>query len=55
MKVSYNWLSHYVDIDCSVQELADKLTMAGIEVEAIDTACTIPEGIVVGEIYLSIK
>ena len=50
MKVSYNWLSHYVDIDCSVQELADKLTMAGIEVEAIDTACTIPEGIVVGEI-----
>jgi phenylalanyl-tRNA synthetase beta chain len=50
MKVSYNWLSHYVDINCSVQELADKLTMAGIEVEAIDTACPIPEGVVVGEI-----
>jgi len=50
MKVSYNWLLEYVDISCSVSELADKMTMAGIEVEAIETAQTVPAGIVVGEI-----
>ncbi len=50
MKVSYNWLLEYVDISCSVTELAEKMTMAGIEVEAIETTQTVPEGIVVGEI-----
>ena len=50
MKVSYNWLLEYVDISCSVTELADKMTMAGIEVEAIETAQTVPAGVVVGEI-----
>ncbi len=50
MKISYNWLSHYVNIDCSVQELADKLTMAGIEVEAIESASPVPEGVIVAEI-----
>ncbi len=50
MKVSYNWLLEYVDISCSVTELAEKMTMAGIEVEAIETAQTVPTGIVVGEI-----
>ena len=50
MKVSYNWLLEYVDISCSVAELAEKMTMAGIEVEAIETAQTVPAGIVVGEI-----
>jgi phenylalanyl-tRNA synthetase beta chain len=50
MKVSYNWLLEYVDISCSVDELADKMTMAGIEVEAIETAQTVPTGVVVGEI-----
>jgi phenylalanyl-tRNA synthetase beta chain len=50
MKVSYNWLLQYVDISCSVAELADKMTMAGIEVEAIETAQTVPAGVIVGEI-----
>jgi len=50
MKVSYNWLLEYVDISCSVAELAEKMTMAGIEVEAVETAQTVPAGIVVGEI-----
>ena len=50
MKVSYNWLLEYVDISCSVTELADKMTMAGIEVEAIETAKTVPDGVIVGEI-----
>ncbi|QSH40620.1 phenylalanine--tRNA ligase subunit beta [Lentisphaerota bacterium ZTH] len=50
MKVSYNWLKEYVKIDCGIDELAEKMTMAGIEVEAIETAKLIPDGIVVGEI-----
>lgn len=33
MKVSTNWLKKYIDIDCPLHELADGLTMAGLEVE----------------------
>jgi phenylalanyl-tRNA synthetase beta chain len=35
MKVSLNWLKQYISIDVSPQELADRLTMAGLEVEAV--------------------
>jgi phenylalanyl-tRNA synthetase beta chain len=35
MKVSLNWLKEYVSIDIPPQELADRLTMAGLEVEAV--------------------
>ncbi len=33
MRVSVNWLREYIDFDCSVEELAQRLTMAGLEVE----------------------
>ncbi|MDH7603094.1 MAG: phenylalanine--tRNA ligase subunit beta [Armatimonadota bacterium] len=33
MRVSVNWLREYVDFDCSPDELAQKLTMVGLEVE----------------------
>ena len=35
MKVSYNWLQEFVDIDISPQELADRLTLAGVTVEGV--------------------
>ncbi|MGD0649884.1 MAG: phenylalanine--tRNA ligase subunit beta [Verrucomicrobiia bacterium] len=35
MKFTYNWLKQYVDFDWSPQELAKKLTFAGIEVEDV--------------------
>ncbi|MFW6080281.1 MAG: phenylalanine--tRNA ligase subunit beta [Desulfosalsimonas sp.] len=35
MKVSLDWLRQYVDIDTGPAELADLLTMAGLEVEAV--------------------
>ncbi|MFZ2630586.1 MAG: phenylalanine--tRNA ligase subunit beta [Desulfosalsimonadaceae bacterium] len=35
MKISTHWLSQYVSINIPVSELADKLTMAGLEVEGI--------------------
>ncbi|MTI79716.1 MAG: phenylalanine--tRNA ligase subunit beta [Firmicutes bacterium] len=35
MNVSYKWLQDYVDINISPQELADRLTMAGVAVENV--------------------
>lgn len=35
MRVSYKWLQEFVDIDIPPQELADRLTLAGIAVEAV--------------------
>ncbi|MBM3245290.1 MAG: phenylalanine--tRNA ligase subunit beta [Candidatus Omnitrophica bacterium] len=36
MKLTYNWLKDFVDIKLGPEELADKLTMAGIEVKSIE-------------------
>ena len=35
MNVSLNWLRDYIELDVSVDELCDKLTMLGLEIEAI--------------------
>lgn len=50
MKLSYNWLKEYIDIPYSPEILADKITMAGIEVEEIIDKGDVPNGVVVGEI-----
>jgi len=36
MKVTYNWLKDFVEIKLPAKELADKLTMAGIEVKSVE-------------------
>lgn len=36
MKASFNWLKEFVDIDIDPEELAEELTMAGLEVAKID-------------------
>ena len=36
MKISYDWLKDYIDIDLSVEKLADELTSLGLEVESIE-------------------
>jgi phenylalanyl-tRNA synthetase beta chain len=36
MKVTYNWLKDFVDLKMSPKELADKLTMAGLEVVSLE-------------------
>ncbi len=36
MRVSYRWLKSYVDIDADVYEVANRLTMAGLEVESVE-------------------
>lgn len=50
MNVSLNWLKTYIDFDFSPEELADRLTMLGIEVESIRQLGTGLEGVVVGKI-----
>src|SRR5579872_2948065 len=36
MKVPYSWLKDYVDISLSPDELADRLTMVGLEVDRVE-------------------
>lgn len=37
MLVSYKWLNEYLDLSkVSAQELADKMSVTGIEVEAVE-------------------
>ena len=50
MKVTYNWLKEYVDFDWSVEELAEHITMLGVEVEGIVETGGAFEGVVVGEV-----
>lgn len=50
MKVSYQSLKQYVDFPWSPEELGDQLTMAGMEVEKMETIPGAFEGIVVAEI-----
>ena len=50
MKTSFNWLKEYVDCELSVAELADRLTMAGLEVEGIEEKGSALKGVVVAQI-----
>jgi len=49
MKISLNWLSDYIEIDNSAAEIAEMLTMAGLEVTSVSMGGDY-EGIVVGEV-----
>ena len=50
MDISLKWLSDYVALDCDDATLCHKLTMAGIEVEAVENNSTVPEGVVAAKI-----
>jgi phenylalanyl-tRNA synthetase beta chain len=54
MRVSLNWLKEYVDIDISAKDLAERLTMSGLEVEALEPLGQSLQDILVAKI-LSIK
>jgi phenylalanyl-tRNA synthetase beta chain len=54
MLVSIKWLKDYVDIDLTAVELADKLTMAGLEVDEIRNIKPTFSGVVVAKI-ISVK
>ncbi|MCF8297041.1 MAG: phenylalanine--tRNA ligase subunit beta [Saprospiraceae bacterium] len=53
MKLSYNWLKQYVDIDIEPEKLSELLTDCGLEVESFEKFQSVEgglEGIVVGEV-----
>ena len=50
MKVSYNWLREYVTMDRTAAEVAEMLTMSGLEVDEVDLLGAPLEGVVVGEV-----
>jgi phenylalanyl-tRNA synthetase beta chain len=50
MKVTLNWLRQYVDVDGSPEELAERLTMLGLEVEGVQKLGGEFEGIVVAQV-----
>lgn len=56
MKFTVNWLRQYVDVPFSAEELAERLTFAGLEVERVEAwGRGIPAEVVVGEIVASEK
>lgn len=50
MKLTFNWLKQYVDFDWTPEELAERLTMLGLEVEGMDKVGGEFEGIVVAQV-----
>lgn len=50
MKLSENWLREWVNPDLDTQALADKLTAAGLEVDAVEPVAGDFTGVVVGEV-----
>src|SRR5688572_32248673 len=50
MRISLAWLQDWVDVRLAPRQLADRLTMAGFEVEAIDAAAPPLDGVVVGQV-----
>jgi len=50
MKVTLNWLKQYVDFNWSPEELAERLTMLGLEVEGVQKISGAFDGIVVAQI-----
>ena len=55
MKVTLNWLKQYVDFDWSAAELADRLTMLGIEVEGVEKLGGELDGVVVAQVITKDK
>jgi phenylalanyl-tRNA synthetase beta chain len=55
MKITFNWLKQYVDFDWPPEELAERLTMLGIEVEGTRKLGGEFEGIVVAQVLTKEK
>ena len=46
MKTSLKWLSEYVDLPDDSREIAERLTLAGLEVESVEDIGRVPQGVV---------
>src|ERR1044071_3264510 len=50
MKITLNWLKQYVDVPWSPEEISERLTMLGIEVESVKKLTGEFEGVVVAQV-----
>ena len=50
MDISFRWLNQYVEQDWAPDDLAERLTMAGLEVETVEPVGQSLDGVVVGEL-----
>ncbi len=58
MKISYNWLKQYVDVDLPAAKLEEILTSIGLEVDSVEKFQTVKgglEGLVIGEVMQTVK
>jgi phenylalanyl-tRNA synthetase beta chain len=55
MRIPYSWLTEWVRVPWNAQELGSRLTMAGLELEAIEPAAPAFSGVLVGEILSAEK
>jgi phenylalanyl-tRNA synthetase beta chain len=55
VKITLNWLKQYVDFPWTPEELRERLTMIGIEVEGMQTIVGEFEGVVVAQILASLQ
>ena len=50
MKVTLNWLRNYVDFDGTPEELTERLTLLGLEVEGVERLAGQFDGVVVAQV-----
>jgi phenylalanyl-tRNA synthetase beta chain len=50
MKTTYNWIREYVELEATPEEVADRLTMLGLEVESLERVQAQFQGVVVAQI-----
>ena len=50
MKISINWLKDYIDTDLTVDQIEEKLTLTGLEVEGVEHIGSKLPGVIVGKV-----
>ena len=50
MKISYNWLQHYLNLSINAEDVADILTSTGLEVEGVSQVFSSFDHLVVGKV-----
>lgn len=58
MKISYNWIKQFINIDWTPEQTSELLTDLGLEVEGLETYQSVKgglEGVVVGEVLTCVK
>jgi phenylalanyl-tRNA synthetase beta chain len=50
MKVSLSWLREYIPIDLDPQEISDRLTMAGLEVDGVESLYDYLDNVIVAQV-----